>query len=140
MFWIEISSCFDIATIRGSLQEQIVARLCATKCGTLSGCTWRGCNGNLRTRLKERVEWARKTRGWNQEFIADHLGVSRRRLNNWLNTPREPTMETYAELCRLLEMNAGYCLGLTDNPEPTTATEELQQINVKVDQLLKKQV
>lgn len=93
----------------------------------------------FRERLRSRVERTLEANNWSQGDIADRLGVSRRRFNNWLNTSREPSMQSLANICEIIETNPAYLLGLVDEPNWPMKISDLKRIENKLDKLMKSQ-
>ena len=67
----------------------------------------------FKKRLKEEVKLSGKT---NVE-LAIEIGVSPEMITQYYNTSKNPSLDTFEKLCRVLDVSADYLLGLTDKPD-----------------------
>lgn len=68
-------------------------------------------NGILKQRLSEEL----KNSGLSTIEIAKRIGVSPEMVTQYRTTKKLPKLDTFAKLCKELDLDANYILGLTDN-------------------------
>lgn len=66
-------------------------------------------NNTFATRFKQ----LRLDHGWTQDYIADHLGITRAAVSNWEQGLREPDHETTGQIADLFNCDLGFLLGKT---------------------------
>lgn len=62
--------------------------------------------------IQEQLKTALKYCGKTQKGIADELGVSQQMISSYLNGKKVPPVETFANLCRILDLDANDILCL----------------------------
>ena len=65
----------------------------------------------IRKRLSEEI----KNSGLTTVEIAKRIGVSREMITQYKTTKKLPKLDTFARLCKELDLDANYILGLTKN-------------------------
>ena len=65
--------------------------------------------------IKERLREELKNSGFTTIEIAQKIGVSPEMVTQYRTTKKLPKLDTFAKLCKELELDANYILGLTDN-------------------------
>lgn len=68
-------------------------------------------NEIIKTRLSEEL----KNSGLTTVEIARRIGVSPEMITQYRTTKKLPKLDTFAKLCKELDLNANYILGLTEN-------------------------
>lgn len=66
------------------------------------------------TIIKERLVEEIKNCGLTTVEIAKKIGVSPEMVTQYCTTKKLPKLDTFAKLCRELDLDANYILGLTD--------------------------
>lgn len=61
----------------------------------------------------ERLKQLREENGYNQEYIADYLGVKQQTYSRYENNVSEPDLNTIRKLTTLFNISADYLLGLS---------------------------
>jgi len=69
-------------------------------------------NGAFAQKLKE----VRLERGFTQRQLADALGIIHQNVNNWEKGLSFPNLQTFSQLCQVLECSADYLLCKSDYP------------------------
>ena len=64
--------------------------------------------------IKERLSEEIKNCGLTTVEIAKKIGVSPEMVTQYCTTKKLPKLDTFAKLCRELDLDANYILGLTD--------------------------
>ena len=64
----------------------------------------------FRHRLREAIA------DFNRQDVCDAIGKSMRSMTGWLNGSSEPLVGAVADLCRSLDVDANWLLGLKDKP------------------------
>ena len=67
------------------------------------------------TIIKERLSEELKNCGLTTVEIARRIGVSPEMVTQYRTTKKFPTLDTFAKLCKELDLDANYILGLTEN-------------------------
>ena len=62
----------------------------------------------------ERLNEALKLSPLSQMEIAEKLGVNKATITNYKKGKISPSLETFYELCKILDISADYLLGLSD--------------------------
>ncbi len=62
------------------------------------------------TQIQERIKEAIKQSGMTQSEIAKHLGIIQQSVQQYLSGRALPSLETFANLCKLLDVDANYIL------------------------------
>ena len=65
--------------------------------------------------IKERLNKEIKVSGLTSSEIARRVGVSPTMLTQYRTTKKMPSLETFARICKVIDADANYILGLTDN-------------------------
>ena len=65
--------------------------------------------------IKERLNQEMKLSGLTLREIAKQVGVSATILTQYRTTKKMPSLETFARICKVIDADANYILGLTDN-------------------------
>jgi len=68
-------------------------------------------NEIIKTRLSEEL----KNSGLTTVEIARRIGVSPEMITQYRTTKKLPKLDTFAKLCKELDLDANYILGLTEN-------------------------
>ena len=68
-------------------------------------------NEIIKTRLSEEL----KNSGLTTVEIAKRIGVSPEMITQYRTTKKLPKLDTFAKLCKELDLDANYILGLTEN-------------------------
>lgn len=81
--------------------------------------------------LPEKISLLRRRRGWSQEDLAEHMGVSRQSVSKWESAQSIPDINKILELSRLFEVSTDYLLkdeaelpGEPEMPEYESADEQ----------------
>ncbi|MBQ7224055.1 MAG: helix-turn-helix transcriptional regulator [Clostridia bacterium] len=64
--------------------------------------------------IKQRLREELKGTGLTTKQIADKIGVSPEMVTQYATTKKLPKLDTFAKLCKELELSADYILGLKD--------------------------
>ena len=64
--------------------------------------------------IKERLREELRASGLTTVEIARRVGVSPEMITQYMTTKKLPKLDTFARLCKELELSADYILGLTD--------------------------
>lgn len=65
--------------------------------------------------IKERLSEELKNSGLTTVEIARLIGVSPEMVTQYRTTKKMPKLDTFAKLCKELDLDANYILGLTEN-------------------------
>ena len=65
--------------------------------------------------IKERLSEELKASGLTTTEIAKRIGVSPEMITQYRTTKKLPKLDTFAKLCKELDLDANYILGLSDN-------------------------
>ena len=65
--------------------------------------------------IKKRLVEELKNSGLTKAEIARRVGVSPEMVTQYRTTNKLPKLDTFARLCKELDLDANYILGLTDN-------------------------
>ena len=65
--------------------------------------------------IKERLSEELKNSGLTTIKIAKRIGVSPEMVTQYRTTKKLPKLDTFAKLCKELDLDANYILGLTEN-------------------------
>lgn len=65
----------------------------------------------IKTRLKEEI----KNSGLTTVEIAKRVGISPEMVTQYVTTKKLPKLDTFARLCKELDVSADYILGLSDD-------------------------
>lgn len=65
--------------------------------------------------IKKRLNEELKASGLTTIEIAKRIGVSPEMITQYRTTKKLPKLDTFARLCKELDLDANYILGLTDN-------------------------
>ena len=65
----------------------------------------------IRKRLIEEIDAS----GMSYAEIAKMVGVNRTNISQYKNTKKLPTVETLARICEVIDADANYILGISDN-------------------------
>ena len=65
--------------------------------------------------IKERLSEELKASGLTTIEIAKRIGVSPEMITQYRTTKKLPKLDTFAKLCKELDLDANYILGLSDN-------------------------
>ena len=65
--------------------------------------------------VKERLIEELQSCKLNREEIAKKVGVSSAMITQYCTTKKLPKLDTFAKLCKELDLDANYILGITDN-------------------------
>ncbi len=65
--------------------------------------------------IKERLSEELKASGLTTIEIAKRIGVSPEMITQYRTTKKLPKLDTFAKLCKELDLDANYILGLTEN-------------------------
>ncbi len=68
-------------------------------------------NGTIKERLSEEL----KNCGLTTVEIAKRIGVSPEMITQYRTTKKLPKLDTFAKICKELDLDANYVLGLIDN-------------------------
>ena len=68
-------------------------------------------NKNIKNRLSKELS----NSGLTTIEIAKRIGVSPEMITQYRTTKKLPKLDTFAKLCKELELDANYILGITDN-------------------------
>ena len=63
--------------------------------------------------IKERLSEEIKNCGLSRSQIAEKVGVSTEMITQYCTTKKLPKLDTFAKLCKELDLDANYILGLT---------------------------
>ena len=65
--------------------------------------------------IKERLSEELKASGLTTIEIAKRIGVSPEMITQYRTTKKLPKLDTFAKICKELDLDANYILGLSDN-------------------------
>ena len=65
--------------------------------------------------IKQRLSEELKNSGLTTVEIAGRIGVSPEMITQYRTTKKLPKLDTFAKLCKELDLDANYILGLTEN-------------------------
>ena len=65
--------------------------------------------------IKERLNEELKNCGLTTVEIAKRIGISPEMVTQYRTTKKLPKLDTFAKLCKELDLDANYILGLTEN-------------------------
>ena len=65
--------------------------------------------------IKERLSEELKNSGFTTIEIAKRIGVSPEMVTQYRTTKKLPKLDTFAKLCKELDLDSNFILGLTDN-------------------------
>lgn len=65
-------------------------------------------------KFSERLVQLRKEKGYNQQYVANFMGVTQVSISNWERGFKEPSFQTLIDLANLFDVSADYMLGLTE--------------------------
>ena len=65
--------------------------------------------------IKERLSEELKASGLTTIEIAKRIGVSPEMITQYRTTKKLPKLDTFAKLCKELDLDANYILGVSDN-------------------------
>lgn len=71
----------------------------------------------------ERLKHEREKKGFNQKDFAEAIGVTPTRLNYWEKNKREPDFFNIKKIIEILECDADYLIGVSEEPEQKEAIE-----------------
>ena len=71
----------------------------------------------------ERLKKLRKAKGWTQQDLADHAGVSKVSVVCWENGKSEPLGDSISKLSEALGVSGNYLMGI-DDPDYVVATSD----------------
>lgn len=60
--------------------------------------------------IGEKILNLRKARGWSQEELAEHIGVTRQAVSRWESDSAKPDADKIAAMCKLFGVSADYLL------------------------------
>ena len=64
--------------------------------------------------IKQRLTEEIKSSNLTKREIAEKVGVSEEMVTQYVTTKKLPRLDTFARLCKTLDVSADYVLGLTD--------------------------
>lgn len=64
--------------------------------------------------FSERLKQLREEKGYNQEYIAEYLGVKQQTYSRYENDVTEPDINTIIKLATLFDVSSDYLLGLSE--------------------------
>lgn len=64
--------------------------------------------------IRERIKEAIKQNGMTQTELAKQIGVCQQAIGQYLHQNKLPALDTLANLCKVLDVDANYILCLTD--------------------------
>lgn len=65
----------------------------------------------------ERLKQLREENGYNQEYVANYLGVKQQTYSRYENNVTEPDINSLIKLTKLYKVTVDYLLGLTENKQ-----------------------
>lgn len=65
--------------------------------------------------IRERLIEAIKMSGLKQTELAKKIGISQPTISQYLSCDAMPSLETFANICAVLDVDPAYILGITDN-------------------------
>ena len=65
--------------------------------------------------FSDRLKELREANGYNQEYVAEYLGVKQQTYSRYENNITEPDIKSIIKLTKLYNVSADYLLGLSDN-------------------------
>lgn len=79
--------------------------------------------------MGEKILNMRKARGWNQEDLAEHVGVTRQAVSRWESDSAKPDADKIIALCDLFGVSADYLLRDQYSGEGSAAQGEKPTVN-----------
>ena len=67
------------------------------------------------TDIQQELAKAIKQSGLSQSEIARRLGVKHTQISCYVHAKKMPALDTFAKLCKELDLNANYILGIENN-------------------------
>ena len=64
--------------------------------------------------IKERLKYEIENCGLKKKFIAKMVGVKPTMITAYTNSKKMPSLETFANICEVLNLDANYVLGIRD--------------------------
>lgn len=96
--------------------------------------------GDSIVELKTRLREARESLGYTQEYVANHIGISRQALSNYENDNREADYETLILLSDLYSVSIDYLLKRDTNvSDPLSSSTEERNVFAKTLRALRKE-
>lgn len=74
--------------------------------------------------IAERIKEKRKRNGFNQDELAEHLGVSVMTVRRWEWGKQFPRVDEVEHIAEVLNTTVTYLMGLDDNPSPSVAAPQ----------------
>ena len=71
--------------------------------------------------------------GRTQQQMAERMGVSQASYSQWETDRRHKNLDTFAEMCRRLNVSADWLLGLTDERKSLRIGSEISELRKKAD-------
>lgn len=75
--------------------------------------------------MGEKILKLRKARGWNQEELAEHIGVTRQAVSRWESDSAKPDADKIIALCDLFGISADYLLREQYSAENAAVREQI---------------
>lgn len=76
--------------------------------------------------LDKRLKDAREAKGLSQNYVAEHLNITRQAISKWENGKSMPDLENLIILSTLYEISLDELLGKTPSPEETHEPQEIK--------------
>ncbi len=90
--------------------------LLSIKKGTLCYLVFMITIKEIQTRLRDEIKWS----GISQKELAEKLGINASTVSKYMRLDKFPSLETFANICEILEISSDEVLGLkqkhTDTP------------------------
>lgn len=64
--------------------------------------------------FSKRLKQLREEKGYNQEYVAEYLGVKQQTYSRYENNVTEPDINTIVKLATLFDVSSDYLLGLSE--------------------------
>lgn len=64
--------------------------------------------------FSKRLKQLREEKGYNQEYVAEYLGVKQQTYSRYENDVTEPDINTIVKLAKLFDVSSDYLLGLSE--------------------------
>lgn len=78
--------------------------------------------------VAEVLKSLRKTKKYNQQQVADKLGITRQAYTNYESGKRVPEVQTLEKLAQLFDVSVDYLLGRSANPEAEMLIKQIDAL------------
>lgn len=65
-------------------------------------------------KFSDRLLSLRREKGYNQQYLANYMGVTQVSVSNWERGFKEPDFQVLIDLAKLFDVSTDYLLGISD--------------------------